>query len=607
MADKRFVDFRVDSTPGSGSYLVGHDSAGTEFRIPVSSLLSSIVVPEAQRIYVQYSANGSSWVTVWTSGCKFMRIKIGAGAWSNAMAIADVVNVATMVKVGNTLVGSGSDYVELEAGDNVTLTPDAAHNKVTISATGGGSSAVQSDWEQDDDTAADYIKNKPTIPDAQIQSDWSQSDNTKADFIKNKPTIPSALAAGDLVSIDSNHKINHDVPTGPFFAAMSTLPSSVINNVSAVINVNIDEFGHVAPGFDGGTTHIQLWQLSSPQEGDALVFDNTYKRFKNRTLADVATSGSYNDLNNKPTIPSAPGTLNTNNSTGQSVNSGEALSGTIKLHKVSKTGSYSDLLNKPTIPTVNNSTIIITQGGVEKGRFTLNQSSGGTISLDAGGANVVVIDTIGYDVETYGIAYHITLTENLVFDLAQNCYCEYDGSTWSNGQTPANGTIMYALNEQAYYIYSDNCIEPISKGVALMELRENETSGEYFMYLIPRCDTNSVFVIDSNNSTEDSYAFDICDLTNIETNNFITGTKSVHTLLLKNDKSTDVDFTVTANIAGSNQGVISLGLDNNNSFTVSAGSFVEISVLFSIDPSSLESVPIIIVKDGYNIDLTPVQ
>ena len=165
MADKRFIDFRVDSTPGSGSYLVGHDSAGTEFRIPVSSLLGSIVVPEAQSIYVQYSANGSSWVTVWTSGCKFMRIKIGAGAWSNAMAIADVVNVATMVKVGNTLVGSGSDYVELEAGDNVTLTPDAANNMVTISSTGGGGgSAVQSDWEQDDDTADDYIKNKPTIP-----------------------------------------------------------------------------------------------------------------------------------------------------------------------------------------------------------------------------------------------------------------------------------------------------------------------------------------------------------------------------------------------------------------------------------------------------------
>ena len=35
----------------------------------------------------------------------------------------------------------------------------------------GGGGAVQADWNQSDDTADDYIKNKPTIPDAQIQSD----------------------------------------------------------------------------------------------------------------------------------------------------------------------------------------------------------------------------------------------------------------------------------------------------------------------------------------------------------------------------------------------------------------------------------------------------
>lgn len=47
---------------------------------------------------------------------------------------------------------------------------------------------VQSDWDQTDNTQPDFIKNKPTIPAAQIQADWSQSDNTKLDYIKNKPT-----------------------------------------------------------------------------------------------------------------------------------------------------------------------------------------------------------------------------------------------------------------------------------------------------------------------------------------------------------------------------------------------------------------------------------
>ena len=55
------------------------------------------------------------------------------------------------------------------------------------------------------------------------------------------------------------------------------------------------------------------------------------------------------------------------------------------LATVATTGNYNDLINKPTIPTVNNPTITITQGGVTKGSFTLNQSSAATIDVDAGG------------------------------------------------------------------------------------------------------------------------------------------------------------------------------------------------------------------------------
>ena len=51
-------------------------------------------------------------------------------------------------------------------------------------------------------------------------------------------------------------------------------------------------------------------------------------------------------------LPAAPGTLITNATTSQTASSGEALSGNITLHKVSKTGSYNDLLDKPAIPTI---------------------------------------------------------------------------------------------------------------------------------------------------------------------------------------------------------------------------------------------------------------
>lgn len=64
-------------------------------------------------------------------------------------------------------------------------------------------------------------------------------------------------------------------------------------------------------------------------------------------LHKIAKTGTYSDLIGTPTIPSAPGTLNTNNATAQTVSSSEALSGTVKLHKVSKTGTYSDLIGTP--------------------------------------------------------------------------------------------------------------------------------------------------------------------------------------------------------------------------------------------------------------------
>lgn len=64
------------------------------------------------------------------------------------------------------------------------------------------------------------------------------------------------------------------------------------------------------------------------------------------------TAAEVHALPDTTVIPAAPGTLNTNNTTAQTASSSEALSGTIKLHKVAKTGTYSDLIGKPTIPTV---------------------------------------------------------------------------------------------------------------------------------------------------------------------------------------------------------------------------------------------------------------
>ncbi len=60
------------------------------------------------------------------------------------------------------------------------------------------------------------------------------------------------------------------------------------------------------------------------------------------------------------------------------------------LATVATSGDYDDLSNKPTIPTVNDATITFTQGGTTKGTITLNQSSDATIALDAGGGGTTI-------------------------------------------------------------------------------------------------------------------------------------------------------------------------------------------------------------------------
>lgn len=62
------------------------------------------------------------------------------------------------------------------------------------------------------------------------------------------------------------------------------------------------------------------------------------------------------------------------------------------LKEVAFTGSYDDLSDKPTIPAVGDGTITLTQGGVTKGTFTTNQGGDTTIDLDAGGSAVDIDD-----------------------------------------------------------------------------------------------------------------------------------------------------------------------------------------------------------------------
>lgn len=117
-------------------------------------------------------------------------------------------------------------------------------NKPTIPA-----AQIQADWNQTDNSALDYIKNKPTIPTSsgtstQIQADWDQSDNTALDYIKNKPTIPtvpgneSASSGGNTLSV---------VTTGDKYNW---------NNKASIWSGTQAQYDALSPDYDSNTIYI---------------------------------------------------------------------------------------------------------------------------------------------------------------------------------------------------------------------------------------------------------------------------------------------------------------------------------------------------------------
>jgi hypothetical protein len=104
-----------------------------------------------------------------------------------------VVNAAVVVETIDINVQAAVDTVDIVANPNNYV--------VNINRIIG--EQVQSDWDQADNQAPDYIKNKPTIPAAQVNSDWDATSGVAE--ILNKPTIPAAVTkTSDLINDGEN-------------------------------------------------------------------------------------------------------------------------------------------------------------------------------------------------------------------------------------------------------------------------------------------------------------------------------------------------------------------------------------------------------------------
>ena len=128
----------------------------------------------------------------------------------------------------------------LTAGANITI-----QNNV-ISATGGGTAQVQSDWNQTDSSSVDYIKNKPTIPDTSDFVTITQYNNKElaiaealTDLNENKADKSEIPVAPDMTNYYTKTETDNTFVSQAVFDVKEEVISSALNNLDERIgNIN---------------------------------------------------------------------------------------------------------------------------------------------------------------------------------------------------------------------------------------------------------------------------------------------------------------------------------------------------------------------------------
>ena len=303
-------------------------------------------------------------------------------------------NVVTDINVSNhqiTLVKSYSaapadQFVELSGattGINATLTAHTNNSDIHVTA------ANKTAWDGKQDAIADLdtIRSNAEAGAAKVsnvQADWNTTATTDESYIKNKPTIPTVPTSNTAFTNDAGYITGYTEtdPTVPAWAKAENKPTYTASEVGALptgttldniadgttrklsdyaTTGTVNTLNNTVTAHTADTTIHVTSAEKSTWNGKQDVINDLETIRSNAEAGATKVSNVQSDWNattglavilNKPTIPSAPGTLTTTATTAQSTATNETLAGNISLHKISKTGSYNDLTDKPTIPTV---------------------------------------------------------------------------------------------------------------------------------------------------------------------------------------------------------------------------------------------------------------
>lgn len=261
---------------------------------------------------------------------------------------------------------TGTAYVgdvKLDSTGNI----DVAKSELQPLATRTG--LVGGNLVQYDSTAQTLKDSGKKISDLALTSQLPTVNNGTLTIQKNGTNVQTFTA-----NQSTNATANITVPTK---VSELTNDSGYTTNNGTITGIKMNGASKGTSGVvDLGTVLTAHQDISGKQ--DKITSSNKLAASLVSGLATVATSGSYNDLSNKPTIPTdyvkyTAQTLTTAQKTQARSNIGAGTS--------SFSGSYNDLTNKPTIPTVNNGTLTIQKNGTTVATFSANQSGNATANI----------------------------------------------------------------------------------------------------------------------------------------------------------------------------------------------------------------------------------
>ena len=204
---------------------------------------------------------------------------------------------------------------------------------------------VNADWNAVSGVA--QILNKPTIPAAQVQSNWNESDSTSKAYIQNKPDLSVYAQSSSLATVATTGDYDDlvDAPTIVGLAAGANVTITEANNTVTIAATDTTYSAGTGISISGGaiSNSDPIPSHTSTQSGKVLGVDSNgdldwvtpaasqvqanwtesdssaASYIQNKpSLATVATSGSYSDLSNTPTIPTVDQVYNASSTNAQS-------------------------------------------------------------------------------------------------------------------------------------------------------------------------------------------------------------------------------------------------------------------------------------------------